>query len=367
MHRRPRQEDHQAEGRRRRLREGAQGREGLGPHGHVARLRAAATTRSPTASRSRRSRCAQGRHDREVPQALGGGDAVPDVPADPVAVTPGQAGRVNGGLRREVRRTRRRTSGDRGRRLTRPSRAQPFEHLLLDFLAYLEFERGLSRNTLEAYRSDLLQFGDWLRRTGQDPLARRPRRAERVRRRARRRPRGPAARGARHAAAQGRLPALVLPPPAPHRHADQRPDRASARAQAGPQAAAGAQPRRGRGAARPAARDRTRRAARPRAAGDDVRLRPPRVGGDRARGRRRRPRGRRAARPRQGLEGAARADRLRGGARAADLPRARAPAARRRPLGGAPVRQPARRRPDPPGALQDRPAPRGERRASRRR
>src|SRR5215208_4075220 len=34
-----------------------------------------------------------------------------------------------------------------------------FEHLVLDFLAYLEFERGLSRNTLEAYRGDLLQFG----------------------------------------------------------------------------------------------------------------------------------------------------------------------------------------------------------------
>jgi integrase/recombinase XerD len=53
---------------------------------------------------------------------------------------------------------------------TRP-RAQPFEYLLLDFLAYLEFERGLSRNTLEAYRSDLLQFGEWLGRTGHDPLA----------------------------------------------------------------------------------------------------------------------------------------------------------------------------------------------------
>ena len=37
-----------------------------------------------------------------------------------------------------------------------------FEHLLLDFLAYLEFERGLSRNTLEAYRSDLLQYGRFL-------------------------------------------------------------------------------------------------------------------------------------------------------------------------------------------------------------
>jgi integrase/recombinase XerD len=39
---------------------------------------------------------------------------------------------------------------------------RPHEHLVLDFLAYLEFERGLSRNTLEAYRSDLLQFGRFL-------------------------------------------------------------------------------------------------------------------------------------------------------------------------------------------------------------
>ena len=40
------------------------------------------------------------------------------------------------------------------------------ESLLLDFLAYLELERGLSRNTLEAYRSDLLQFGSFLDRRG---------------------------------------------------------------------------------------------------------------------------------------------------------------------------------------------------------
>jgi integrase/recombinase XerD len=40
--------------------------------------------------------------------------------------------------------------------------AVPFEHHVLDFLAYLEFERGLSRNTLEAYRSDLLQLGAFL-------------------------------------------------------------------------------------------------------------------------------------------------------------------------------------------------------------
>ncbi|HEX6583559.1 MAG TPA: site-specific tyrosine recombinase XerD [Thermoleophilaceae bacterium] len=37
-----------------------------------------------------------------------------------------------------------------------------FEHLVLDFLAYLEFERGLSRNTLDAYRTDLLQYGRFL-------------------------------------------------------------------------------------------------------------------------------------------------------------------------------------------------------------
>jgi integrase/recombinase XerD len=42
--------------------------------------------------------------------------------------------------------------------------ARSFEHHVLDFLAYLEFERGLSRNTLEAYRSDLLQFGAFLGR-----------------------------------------------------------------------------------------------------------------------------------------------------------------------------------------------------------
>src|SRR2546421_11220111 len=45
--------------------------------------------------------------------------------------------------------------------------ANPARHLTeltLDFLAYLELERGLSRNTLEAYRSDLAQFGAFLER-----------------------------------------------------------------------------------------------------------------------------------------------------------------------------------------------------------
>ena len=46
--------------------------------------------------------------------------------------------------------------------ITHPPDARPYEHLVLDFIAYLEFERGLSRNTLEAYRSDLFQFGRFL-------------------------------------------------------------------------------------------------------------------------------------------------------------------------------------------------------------
>ena len=45
-----------------------------------------------------------------------------------------------------------------------------YEHHVLDFLAYLELERGLSRNTLEAYRSDLLQYGAYLDRCGLGPL-----------------------------------------------------------------------------------------------------------------------------------------------------------------------------------------------------
>jgi integrase/recombinase XerD len=50
-----------------------------------------------------------------------------------------------------------------------PPRA--FEQAVLDFLVYLEFERGLSRNTLEAYRADLLQFGAYLREHSYDALS----------------------------------------------------------------------------------------------------------------------------------------------------------------------------------------------------
>jgi integrase/recombinase XerD len=53
--------------------------------------------------------------------------------------------------------------GERGR-------GGELEGFALDFLAYLEFERGLSRNTLEAYRTDLLQFGRFLETRGVGPL-----------------------------------------------------------------------------------------------------------------------------------------------------------------------------------------------------
>src|SRR5580658_1774366 len=42
--------------------------------------------------------------------------------------------------------------------------------LTLEFLATLELERGLSRNTLEAYRSDLQQYGAFLGRRDKDAL-----------------------------------------------------------------------------------------------------------------------------------------------------------------------------------------------------
>jgi integrase/recombinase XerD len=50
-----------------------------------------------------------------------------------------------------------------------------FEQLVLDFLGYLELERGLARNTLQAYRSDLLQFGEFLAERGLDAETIRPR------------------------------------------------------------------------------------------------------------------------------------------------------------------------------------------------
>ncbi len=54
--------------------------------------------------------------------------------------------------------------------ITTPAGDLQMGTLVLDFLAYLELERGLSRNTLQAYRSDLLQLGEFLDARGVSPL-----------------------------------------------------------------------------------------------------------------------------------------------------------------------------------------------------
>ncbi len=56
-----------------------------------------------------------------------------------------------------------------------PAPQRRLRDLTLDFLATLELERGLSRNTLEAYGSDLQQYGAFLGRLGRDPLDAGPR------------------------------------------------------------------------------------------------------------------------------------------------------------------------------------------------
>jgi integrase/recombinase XerD len=58
-------------------------------------------------------------------------------------------------------------SGDSGA----PAR---FQGLVLDFLSDLELERGLSRNTLNAYRTDLQQYGEYLSAHDADALRARP-------------------------------------------------------------------------------------------------------------------------------------------------------------------------------------------------
>ncbi len=57
---------------------------------------------------------------------------------------------------------------------TVPPQQRHVTDLTLEFLATLELERGLSRNTLEAYRSDLQQYGAFLGRLGTDPLEVKP-------------------------------------------------------------------------------------------------------------------------------------------------------------------------------------------------
>ena len=144
--------------------------------------------------------------------------------------------------------------------LATPAETQPFEHLLLDFLAYLEFERGLSRNTLEAYRSDLLQYGAFLRGRGVDARAAQHRDLAAFLTELDRR-RGPPAGRLGDAAAQGGVPALVLPPPAPRGDHRARPDGRAASPAQEPAPATGALPRRRRAAARGAPWHGARRAA----------------------------------------------------------------------------------------------------------
>jgi integrase/recombinase XerD len=55
-----------------------------------------------------------------------------------------------------------------------PDAGERFESLVLDFLSYLELERGLSRNTLSAYRTDLHQYGEYLAAHDLDALRARP-------------------------------------------------------------------------------------------------------------------------------------------------------------------------------------------------
>ena len=163
---------------------------------------------------------------------------------------------------------------------------------------------------------------------------------------------------------QGRLPALLLQTPAPRRADRRRPDRGADRAAPREEAAPGPQLRRGPEAARRAARRRADRAARPRPARGDVRLRAARLGDDRARARRHRPAPGLPSRPRQGLEGAAGAARPQSDRRDQRLPARRPAEAGRRPPRGEALRQLPRRPAQPPGPLQDRPAPRPRRRAS---
>ncbi len=156
----------------------------------------------------------------------------------------------------------------------------------LDFLAYLELERGLSRNTLEAYRSDLQQFGEFLARRAVDPLEVTHRRpggfvSELADGREGRRPVAPATlqrkiaclrsfyRHLRREQILEHDPTAELRPP----RSRGRLPKVLSRDEVG-------------AAARPAARELAGGAARPGAARDDVRLRAARLGGDRARARR---------------------------------------------------------------------------------
>src|SRR6478609_5841841 len=108
-----------------------------------------------------------------------------------------------------------------------PGAAARFEGLVLDFLSYLELERGLSRNTLNAYRTDLLQYGEFLAAHDADALTVRPADVADFL--------------ADLATGNGRLPALLLQAPAPRRADRRRPDGGAERPATGQEVAPGPQ------------------------------------------------------------------------------------------------------------------------------
>src|SRR5439155_20268717 len=157
-----------------------------------------------------------------------------------------------------------------------------------------------------------------------------------------------------HARAKGGVPALVLPPSAPRGARRTRSHRRPARPAQEPAAPAGALAPRGRAAVERAERRRAAKLARPGAAGGSVCVRPARVGGDRLAGLRCGSAGGDAACARQGIEGAAGADRAAGRGGVTRLLRPRPPRAGRGATAERAVRQPPRRPADAPRALQDR-------------
>ena len=259
--------------------------------------------------------------------------------------------------------------GDRSQARRPAAPAEPgadarFEGLVLDFLSYLELERGLSRNTLNAYRTDLLQYGEFLAAHELDALTARPADiADFLAELATGNGRPPCSASTIHRKAAClrsfykhlRRDELIGDDPTAALSAPRR-------AKKLPQVLNYAEVQKLLASPRG---ERADDAARPGAARGDVRLRAARLGDDRARARRHRPARGLPARPRQGLQGAAGAARPPGDRRDQRLPARRpAEAGRRAPRAEA-VRQLPRRPADPPGPLQDRPAPRPRRRPRR--